>query len=348
MKKRFLSMAMGLALITVFLTGCGTTSKTAESTISSEAADQGTAVENEEQSDTGKIKIVAIGVQSGGSYWGNIEQGFAEACEELGWQGDYWTPQNAGNDGEMVQLAENAITQGYDAICMEINDLDMYGDIITRAKEQGIKLISLTDVGEENCDAFVGIDSYASGFSQGEKMGEFAVALGYDSVNYVTLMSATDNASQLKYRQGIADGIAGSFEGEIKEIEIAATDSNAATAQDKLNAFYLANPDLNAVGCTDLYAALGAAQFVQENGLGGSFIATGLELTADSFNRVLDGDLMATSSVDSVGIGKNFCYVAQKILNGETYDYSNPAEKIWVMPDEVKAYCEEHEIELNQ
>ena len=254
------------------------------------------------------VKIVTIGVQSGGSYWGNIEKGFTEACEELGWEGDYWTPQNAGNDSEMVQLAENALTQGYDAICMEINDLDMYGDVISRAKEDGVKLISLTDVGEENCDAFVGIDSYASGYSQGEKIAEFAKQLEYDSINYVTLMSTTDNASQLKNRQGIADAIAENFDGEVNEIDIAATDSNAATAQDKLSAFYLANPDLNAVASVDLYAALGAAQFVDENGLEGKFIATGLELTADAFNRVLDGDLMATSSVDSVGIGKNFCY----------------------------------------
>lgn len=293
------------------------------------------------------VKIVTIGVQSGGSYWGNIEKGFTEACEELGWEGDYWTPQNAGNDSEMVQLAENALTQGYDAICMEINDLDMYGDVISRAKEDGVKLISLTDVGEENCDAFVGIDSYASGYSQGEKIAEFAKQLEYDSINYVTLMSTTGNASQLKNRQGIADAIAENFDGEVNEIDIAATDSNAATAQDKLSAFYLANPDLNAVASVDLYAALGAAQFVDENGLEGKFIATGLELTADAFNRVLDGDLMATSSVDSVGIGKNFCYVAQKILNGEDYDYSNPAEKIWVLPDEVESYCAENGIELN-
>ena len=293
------------------------------------------------------VKIVTIGVQSGGSYWGNIEKGFTEACEELGWEGDYWTPQNAGNDSEMVQLAENALTQGYDVICMEINDLDMYGDVISRAKEDGVKLISLTDVGEENCDAFVGIDSYASGYSQGEKIAEFAKELGYDSINYVTLMSTTDNASQLKNRQGIADAMSENFDGEINEIDIAARDSNAATAQDKLSAFYLANPDLNAVASVDLYAALGAAQFVDENGLQGKFIATGLELTADAFNRVLDGDLMATSSVDSVGIGKNFCYVAQKILNGENYDYSNPAEKIWVLPDDVESYCAENGIELN-
>ncbi|MDC7288908.1 substrate-binding domain-containing protein [Blautia schinkii] len=292
------------------------------------------------------VKIATIGVQSGGSYWGNIEQGFTAACEELGWEGDYWTPQNAGNDSEMVQLAENALTQGYDVICMEINDLDMYGDIIKRAKEEGVKLISLTDVGEENCDAFVGIDSYASGYSQGEQIAKFANELGYEEVNYVTLMSTTDNASQLKNREGIAEGIAANYDGKINEIDIAATDSNAATAQDKLSALYLANPELNAVGCADLYGALGAAQFVSENGLKGEFIATGLELTPDAFNRVLDGDLMATSSVDSVGIGKNFCYVAQKILNGEDYEYSNPAQKIWVMPDEVESYCKENGIEL--
>ena len=317
MKKKFLMLAAVTAMV-LSLTACGDKS----------------------------VKIVAIGVQSGGSYWGNIEKGFTEACEELELEGDYWTPQNAGNDSEMVQLAENALTQGYDAICMEINDLDMYGDVIERAKEQGVAIISMTDVGEENSDAFVGIDSYASGYSQGEQIAKFANELGYESVNYVTLMSATDNASQMKNRQGIADAIAKDFDGEINEIDVAATDSNAATAQDKLNAFYLANPELNAVACSDLYAALGASQFVSENGLQGEFIATGLELTADAFNRVLDGDLMATSSVDSVGIGKNFCYVAQKIMNEEEYEYSNPAQKIWVFKDGVEAYCKENGIDL--
>ena len=56
--------------------------------------------------------------------------------------------------------------------------------------------------------------------------------------------------------------------------------------------------------------------------------------------------ILVTSSVDSVGIGKNFCYVAQKILNEEEYEYSNPAEKIWVFPDEVEDYCKENGIEL--
>lgn len=294
------------------------------------------------------VKIVTIGVQSGGSYWGNIEKGFTEATEELGWEGDYWTPQNAGNDTEMVQLCENALTQGYDVVCLEINDLDMYGDFITRAKEKGVTIISLTDVGEEYCDAFVGIDSYASGYSQGEQMAKFATELGYEAINYVTLMSTTDNASQLKNREGIAAALKSGFKGEINEIDAAATDSNAATAQDKLNAYYLANPELNAVGCADLYGALGAAQFVSENGLQGKFIATGLELTADAFGRVKDGDFMATSSVDSVGIGKNFCYVAQKILNKEEFEYKNPAEKIWVFEDGVDKYCEENGIEQNK
>lgn len=322
MKKQIrLLVLLILAVMALSLTACGEKSKT--------------------------IKIVAIGVQSGGSYWGNIEKGFTEGCEELGIEGDYWTPQNAGNDSEMVQLAENALTQGYNAICMEINDLDMYGDILKRAKEQGVAIISMTDIGEENCDAFVGIDAYASGYSQGEQIAKFAVDLGYESVNYVTLMSTTDNPAQLKNKQGVADAIAENFTGDINEIDVAATDSNAATAQDKLNAFYLANPDLNAVACADLYGALGASQFVAENGLQGKFIATGLELTADAFNRVLNGDLMATSSVDSVGIGKNFCYVAQKVINGEEYEYSNPAQKIWVFEDDVEEYAKENGIELN-
>lgn len=359
MKRRILALVTIMAMA-FSLTACAGDSGAADSEVVSSESKSGDTENKTEAGDTETappaesadgqaeaVKIVAIGVQSGGSYWGNVEKGFTEACEELGWDGEYWTPQNAGNDSEMVELAENALTRGYQVVCMEINDLDMYGDFIKRAKEQGVLIMSMTDVGEEYCDAFVGIDSYASGYSQGEQIAKFAKELDYEAINYVTLMSTTDNASQLKNRQGIADAIAANYDGEINEIDCAATDSNAATAQDKLNAYYLANPEMNAVGCSDLYAALGASQFVSENGLKGEFIATGLELIADSFNRVLDGDLMATSSVDSVGIGKNFCYVAQKILSGEDYEYSNPADKVWVFADGVEEYCEENGIDLN-
>ena len=50
---------------------------------------------------------------------------------------------------------------------------------------------------------------------------------------------------------------------------------------------------------------------------------------------------MATSSVDSVfGIGENSICSSRK-LNGEYYDYSNPAENIGVLPDEVESHCRE-------
>ena len=147
MKKTMLAVLLSTTMMMTCLAGCSsqtaasgtsagnsaTENVTSEGTADTTGADSGSAAASSDS-----VKIVAIGVQSGGSYWGNIEKGFTEACAELGWQGDYWTPQNAGNDGEMVQLAENAITQGYNAICMEINDLDMYGDIIARAKEAGI------------------------------------------------------------------------------------------------------------------------------------------------------------------------------------------------------------------
>lgn len=350
MKKNNLLLTILTTVAMAFtLTACsgGTKQATGEAEKAVEEAQVKITDSKQSETSTEPIKIVAIGVQSGGSYWGNIEKGFTQACEELGWKGDYWTPQNAGNDTEMVQLCENALTQGYDVVCLEINDLDMYGDFITRAKEKGVTIISLTDVGEEYCDAFVGIDSYASGYSQGKQIANFANELRYESLNYVTLMSTTDNASQIKNKNGIADALKSNFKGTINEIAVAATDSNAATAQDKLNAYYLANPDLNAVACADLYGALGAGQFVSENGLQGKFIATGLELTADAFKRVKDGDLMATSSVDSLGIGKNFCYVADKIIKGETYSYSNPAEKIWVLEDGIDEYCKENGIEMN-
>ena len=59
----------------------------------------------------GPVKAYAVTVMSGGAAWGRFEDGFMEACEELGWEGHYLAPSTANDVTAMVQLTETALNE---------------------------------------------------------------------------------------------------------------------------------------------------------------------------------------------------------------------------------------------
>ena len=75
---------------------------------------------------------------SGGAAWGQAEKGFMQACEDLGWEGQYLAPQSSNSNTDMVNLAETAITNGADVLAISVNDVEMFADMLDRAREAGV------------------------------------------------------------------------------------------------------------------------------------------------------------------------------------------------------------------
>ena len=144
------------------------------------------------------------------------------------------------------------------------------------------------------------------------------------------------------------EGLAENFGGTVTELGEGESEDNAATAQDAIGSLFIANPDINTIFCIDQYSAVGAASYIEENGLQGKVIACGLSLDSDALQRVKDGALNATSSVDSVYMGgEQLCSVAEAIISGAEFEYKNFPPKIWVLPEDVDSYAAEHGITLN-
>lgn len=296
------------------------------------------------------VKICLIGSTSGGNFWGNIETGFNAALEEYGWEGVFWAPSaNAGAaDAAILDLAETALIQGYNVICPVMNDITIFEDFLSRAKDAGVLVLDYNaNPGEEYVIAQVGIDSYESGHQQGEMIAKAATEKGLETINYVNMCSALSNTNQQKTKSGVLDALAENFEGEVVEVGEGESQDNAATGQDAIGALYIAHPEINTIVCCDQFSAVAAGQFVEENALEGQVIAFGLSLDADALLRVKSGSLTGTSSVDSVGMGGKLLFsVVDSIIKGEEFEYKNFPEKIWVLPEDVDAYAEANGIDL--
>ena len=295
------------------------------------------------------VKMALVAGNSGGTFWTPIQENFEKTCEEKGWEGTYMAP--AGTEGgtaDIQQLCDTALTQGYNVIAAVMNDNDVFEDFRTRAAEQGVLVLGFNcDPGEDLVPAIVGIDSYESGYQQGEKIAEFAEERELDTIKYISACTSLSMAPQQQTKQGILDAIADNTDIPVEELGTTESNGSAATAQDQIGATYIAHPDVNTIFSIESFSAVGAGAFIEENGLEGQIICCGLALDADAFRRVQNGSWSATSMVDVDWMGSEIVNVAEKILKGEEVEYKNFPDKIWVTTDEeIEAYCEEHDIEM--
>lgn len=360
MKKKVLSALLVAVLAVSMLAGCGDGGKTADAPV--EGADteadkpaEATAAEEGTEAAGGAHKMVLIGSQSGGTFWQPIEDAYRAELAAIGWTGDYWAPANAENpDADVLQLCETALSQDYDVIAAVMNDNNIFDDFRTRAAEKGVTVLGFNcNPGEDLVPAYVGIASDASGRQQGEKIAEYIKDWGITEVNYVTMCVSSDIASQqLMIESALAAIQEACPDVTLNHVGDTECDGNPANTQSQLNAMYVTHPDINVLISADSYSTIGAASFIEENGMdasseGKQIIIIGMALDAESFERVQNGNWTATSSVDTEWMGRQIVDVADAIANGGEYEYANNPGKIFVAnQEEIDAYCAEHGIDM--
>lgn len=363
MKMKKALAIMLAAAMTFAVTACGGTEETSSSSEESAAETETSAEESTDATEEAvsavagavdyshitDVKIAVIGSASGGDFWGKVESGFDEACAARGWTGEYMAPSgNLVGDAGILDLAETALTQGYNVICPVIQDTSIFEDFLNRANEAGVLVVAFnSNPGEEYVIAQVGIDNVASGEEQGLKIAEFANEMQLEEINYVVMYSSKTMVTQVAGQEAAVAKIEENFSGTLNFIDDGESNDNPADAQEYLGATYLVHPEMNVIVCMDQYSTIGAASFIKENSLEGQVIVCGLSLGADALLNVKEGALSATSSVDTVYMGgEQLCGVVEAIINGEEFEYKNYPPKIWVMADEVDAYAEENGIDL--
>ena len=288
------------------------------------------------------IKAYAITVMSGGAAWGRFEQGFMDACAELGWEGHYLAPSTANDATMMIQLTETALNDGADVIAVCVTDQGLFQDVLTRAKEAGVVVVGAAAGVEDLCVAQVGTDTV----QLGQNTADTLVSLMGDKPIYVTA-GQTQLSSELQNMQvqAFLDRLA-EISPDAVVVDRFECNSVATTSADKLSAMYIAHPELNAVVSFDSYVGLGAASFVSDYGIQDDFMVLGIDDGAENLLAIKNGTMDATIAQQWYAIGYTCITVGNKVLNGETLDYSQPIPTIAILPDMVDSYAAEAGISL--
>lgn len=316
--KKILALTLAVLMLMCCMAGCG-------------------ASEEEE------LDFYFISLMTGGAAWSRAEQGFNDACEELGINGQYLAPVERNSMTEMATLLDQCITQEGDAIIGVFASAELFGPSLTKAQEKGIVTASVQlDLSEDYVNFNIGTNQYNIGKSFAEALATLA-----DGGEY-TVMWMTGSASELSNMQYEAFCEYLADYPNITCLGMYFDEGSASVANQVLTDTLTACPELNAVVCLDSSAAtIGTASFIDEKGLEDEWLTIGIDASADILNYVKSGALDATMNQDFYAMGyKSVMMAYELIVNGIEPDFTNDTGTYLIMPEDVDQYAADNGIDL--
>lgn len=254
--------------------------------------------------EAGDVKIGYILKPESNEYWATEKAGVLEWAEENGYQVDVQCIDNEENFTGQLEIMENMINMGYDAIVVApLSSNNMVSGVI-KASEAGIVVVNNDEgidleavmEGGGNMAGFVCTDNIAVG----QTGGQFIV----DTIGegQVAIISGTDGNTTSIARVSGATEIFEATEG-VELVAVQNGDWDRMVAMDAATNIMTTYPDVKAFYCANDTMALGVYEAVVNAGKDDQIIVVGTDAVTGAKESVRDGGLAATVGQDNVGLG---------------------------------------------
>jgi len=289
MKKKIVSLLLCLVMVAGLFAGCASTGDGASVNTDTQNTSKDTGNSGTGNSGSSDLKFEVVLHALNSSFYAKIQEGALEAGKALGVKVDVMAPNTASNLAEQVSMIETCISSGYDGIATVIWDPDGFNDVLKKAKDAGIPVISLNqNSGKDDGTVFVGQDLEESGYMLGKYMfGEVMKGKG----KYIIASCAPADVALIAREQGIKRA-AKEFP-DIEFIDLVDITTDLTTAVGVIENAYLAHPDVNAFLGVDVFSeAIGT--FIQSNNLNGKVYGAGFDLTEGTLQHVKNNAMQLT------------------------------------------------------
>jgi ribose transport system substrate-binding protein len=294
-----------------------------------------------------RLKVYAVSVMSGGAAWGQFEKGFLEACRAAGWEGHYLAPSASNVDTEMVNLLETAITNGADILFPVVTSEDTFADVLIRARERKIPMVSVAGGSEKYTETLVGTDPQALGEDAANALVR---AMEGKPIYVAPMQTQLTNSGQNDQRQAFEDTLK-KLRPDAVIVDRLDCNSNAMIAADKFSALKLGHPELNSMISLDSYAGLGAAAFVEEKGLQDQFCVVGIDDAPEILRAIQNGTMTCTVAQMWYQFGLRCVELAKTVYDnyGDTtkYKYDNRMRTAIIFPEDVDTWVKTYNIDMS-
>lgn len=212
-----------------------------------------------------KIDVIVKATES--EFWQSMLAGAEQAGGDFGVELGLFGPTSEADIDEQVQLVENSISRGAEAIVLASNSSTALNNVIDRARDAGIVVISVDNAVTTATEGFIGTDNVKAGAQAGQRMCELITDAG-QADGEILHESAVSGIQVLIDRfEGFKQGLATECpDATIVQTLVNDNDLNKAVGQ--VNDALTSIPDLAGIFADNNTSGVGAATAVQERDAG--------------------------------------------------------------------------------
>ncbi|MGI6168113.1 MAG: substrate-binding domain-containing protein [Christensenellales bacterium] len=323
MKKK-LSFLLALLMVLVLVAGCGQNNDNAPS------ADPDQSVAGESPAAEDKVYKIGFTVNDFNDKWVTYVMDNAELWDEETAEAEVTLGNGRNDTSVQMQIVEDWITQGYDAVCVKPVEVDAAKSMAEKCNAAGIPYVAVQqDIG--GGDVTVGPDIFECG-----KVEMQGVVDALDGKGKVAYLAGEPGVLISTLRR---DGSM-SVVDENPDIELVAEELGLwqrDKAQNIVENWIQGGIEFDAICAANDEMAIGAILALEAvNKLDGVVIA-GIDGTLDALEYMEDGKLTFTMYADPVGLARESLDAALKLAKGETVEDIVLYDTL-VAQDEVEVY----------
>jgi ribose transport system substrate-binding protein len=212
-------------------------------------------------------KVDVIIKASDSSFWQTMLAGARKAGQDYGLKVGLFGPTSETDVNQQVQLVENSISRGVDAIVLAPNSSDALNSAIKRARDADIRVIVADTSVTTETEGFIGTDNEKAGQQAGERMCKLLKEQGKSSGD-VLIESSVAGIQTLKDRDaGFRQGMRACPGIRVGSPRFNNNDLNSAASQ--VNDVITANRNLVGIFADNNTSGVGAARAIQDNNAAG-------------------------------------------------------------------------------
>lgn len=300
--RRILKLSLLLLVGVLVLAACGETKTDGESSSSEE-------VESESTS-----KHAIVFKSTGNPFGEKLMEGFEEAIQESGGEAILRAPDSPTVEGQ-VQIIEELITQQVDSIVISGNDEDALEPVLTKAIDQGIKVVS-TDSAVNKNSRMIHVNQ-----ADPEGVGRIQIEAVAEMIDYegqFAILSATSQATnQNLWIEWMQKELEDPKYSDMELVEIAYGDDLRDKSVAETEALLKSYPDLKAIIAPTTVGIAAASKVITDNNLQGEVVVTGLGLPSEMAEYIHNGVSPWMYLWNPIFLGYLAGHTAQALVNGD-------------------------------
>jgi len=333
--KKLLTCSLAFILVlALLLSGCEKTPSNTDNTSSpatSEEPSPSTGNKDDE------IKIAVILKSLTNPFWMMAKQAAEETGKRLGVTVEVFSTTNETDFNAQASQVEDAVTRGFDVICIVPSDGNALVPAVEEAIKKGVPVIVLdTALNSDLPVGFVASDNVAGGAMAAEYIAEQLGGKGKVAV----IRGGKGHTVELERYQGFYEKLSTYPDMEI--VIEAHADWEADKASNVMEDFLNAHPEIQAVFCESDMMVIGASQMARGAGRD-DIIFVGLDGIVDALRLVRDGKISADVAQSPDKIGEFGVEAAVKVARGEEIEYRIITPMVLATKDTVNPLIENWE-----